>query len=337
MEFVTIHDLFRELNVPARVIRYRLIHLIADAKLKERDDFRRDDFRDDQHFVWKIRPLRFMQETGLKPTVTSPLPADNKVDNRSLPTVDQIGNTHATSSVEPPKIVTQFDNDAGNKTNDQSLAREMIDLLKGQLQVKDQQLQEQGEQIKETHELNLKLTGTMLQQSQKIENLPRLGEHASLLSLRLTQPEDGPTLQPWLVRAMAIRETGIMVGHIGSHTAPCADYLRPFSPEGVEFGYTVFPAYRRQGYAREAAIALMNWSHLSHAVKKFVMSVRPDNIPSQCLAAQLGFVRIGSHIDEVDGLEEILERSFASSDAEAWATGGHRAPVASERPRGPGR
>ena len=48
MEFVTIHDLSRELNVPARVIRYRLIHLIAEGKPKEHDDFRRDDFKDDQ-------------------------------------------------------------------------------------------------------------------------------------------------------------------------------------------------------------------------------------------------------------------------------------------------
>ena len=52
----------------------------------------------------------------------------------------------------------------------------MIDLLKEQIQVKDGQLKDQGEQLKETHELNLKLTGTMLQQAQKIENLLRLTE-----------------------------------------------------------------------------------------------------------------------------------------------------------------
>lgn len=170
MEFVTIHDLSRELNVPARVIRYRLIHLIADGKLKEQEDFRRDEFKDDQHFLWKIHPLRFMQETGLKPAVTNSLTADSKTDNQSLPTVDQLGNTLAASSLEPVKVATQLDNDIGNN----SLAREMIDLLKDQIRVKDQQMHEQGEQLKETHELNLKLTGTMLQQSQKIENLLRL-------------------------------------------------------------------------------------------------------------------------------------------------------------------
>jgi hypothetical protein len=188
MEFVTIHDLSRELNVPARVIRYRLIHLIVDGKLKANEDFRRDDFKDNQHFVWKIHPLRFMQETGLKPAVTSPLPADNKVDNHSLPMVDQIGNTHPGVIIEPTKSVTHFDNDVDNK----SLAREMIDLLKDQLHIKDQQLQEQGEQIKETHELNLKLTGTMLQQSQKIENLLRLTEGKTGLSEVVSK--QGPTV-----------------------------------------------------------------------------------------------------------------------------------------------
>ena len=179
MEFVTIHDLSRELNIPARVIRYRLINLIADGKLKETDDFRRDEFKDNQHFVWKINPLRFMQESELK-TVTPPLTTDNKTDNQSLPPVNQPGNTNVIIGSESPNIVTRpannTDNNGDDKTGDTSLAREMIDLLKEQIKVKDGQLKDQVEQLKETHELNLKLTGTMLQQAQKIENLLRLTE-----------------------------------------------------------------------------------------------------------------------------------------------------------------
>jgi hypothetical protein len=95
MEFVTIHDLSRELNIPARVIRYRLIHLIADGKLKEHEDFRRDDFKDDQHFFWKINPLSFMRETGLKTdapvnhTDNHLITPATKIDNQPLPTVNQ--------------------------------------------------------------------------------------------------------------------------------------------------------------------------------------------------------------------------------------------------------
>jgi RimJ/RimL family protein N-acetyltransferase len=133
------------------------------------------------------------------------------------------------------------------------------------------------------------------------------GDDADVLALRLKQLDDKPSLQPWLLRAMGLRQTGVMVGHIGFHTPPGAAYLGPFSPGAVEFGFTVFPAFRRQGYAREASLALMRWAQQAHGVTKFVLSIRPDNTASQALAAQLGFVRIGSHVDEVDGPEDILE------------------------------
>ena len=130
---------------------------------------------------------------------------------------------------------------------------------------------------------------------------------SDLLKLRLKQMEDDPNYQPWSLRAMVLRSERLMVGHFGFHTQPDAEYLKPYSPGAVEFGFEVFPPFRRRGYAREASLAMMNWAEQAHGIRKFVVSIRPDNIASQALAAQLGFVRIGSHIDEVDGLEEILE------------------------------
>ena len=131
-------------------------------------------------------------------------------------------------------------------------------------------------------------------------------DSTDVMSLRLQQLEAEPRFQPWSLRAMALRERRVMVGHIGCHTAPGAEYLRPYAPGGVEFGFTVYPPFRRQGYAREASMALMHWAHQVHGVTRFVLSIRPDNTASQALAAGLGFVHIGSHIDEVDGLEDIL-------------------------------
>jgi RimJ/RimL family protein N-acetyltransferase len=136
-----------------------------------------------------------------------------------------------------------------------------------------------------------------------------------MLRRRLGQLQDDPTLQPWLVRAMVPRDSRVMVGYIGFHAAPGAQYLQPYSPEAVEFGYTVFPPYRRQGYAREASFALMRWATGHHGVTRFVLSIRPDNIASQSLAASLGFVRIGYHIDVVDGLEDILQFDSAPDKA----------------------
>jgi [ribosomal protein S5]-alanine N-acetyltransferase len=40
-----------------------------------------------------------------------------------------------------------------------------------------------------------------------------------------------------------------------------------------------------------------------------VLSISPDNTPSLRLAAALGFKKIGSHVDEDDGVEDIYERS----------------------------
>ena len=138
-------------------------------------------------------------------------------------------------------------------------------------------------------------------------------ECKDVVELRLQQLEDDPGFQPWSMRGMVLRDSNVLVGSIGFHTAPGAEYLRPYSPGGVEFGYTVEPPFRRQGYAREASLAMMRWAHEMHSVTRFVVSIRPDNTASQALAAGLGFVRIGSHIDEVDGLEDILELEFAKA------------------------
>lgn len=134
---------------------------------------------------------------------------------------------------------------------------------------------------------------------------------ADVLSLRLAQLESKPELQPWLLRAMVLRESSVMIGHIGFHTAPGAAYLKPYSPGAVEFGFTVFPPHHRQGYAREASIAMMDWAHRDHGVTRFILCISPINIPSQSLAAQLGFIQIGSHLDEIDGPEDVLEYRLA--------------------------
>ena len=139
------------------------------------------------------------------------------------------------------------------------------------------------------------------------------GEHSWLLKIRLPQLEKKPELQPWLVRAMVDRSLGAMVGFIGFHGPPGDESLKEFSPNAAEFGFTVLPPYRRQGYAQEASLALMQWATREHGVTEFVLTISPDNFASQALAAKLGFVRIGSHMDESDGPEDVLERRVAAS------------------------
>ena len=133
----------------------------------------------------------------------------------------------------------------------------------------------------------------------------------SVLALRLEQLESNPALQPWLLRAIGLRDSGEMIGHIGFHTSPGAGYLGQWSPRGVEFGFTIFPAYRRRGYAREASLALMQWAQETHGVHSFVVTISPNNVASLALAVGLGFVRVGEHEDEVDGREDVFVLNVA--------------------------
>ncbi len=137
-------------------------------------------------------------------------------------------------------------------------------------------------------------------------------EETELIALRLKDLQRDPELQPWLLRAIGLREQGRMIGHIGFHTQPDPPYLANLAPGGIEFGYTIFSPFRRHGYAYEAAQALMGWAREQHSVSRFVVAISPQNVPSLELARKLGFVRIGSQIDEEEGIEDIFELQQAA-------------------------
>lgn len=135
-------------------------------------------------------------------------------------------------------------------------------------------------------------------------------EKRDLIELRLQQIARDPDYLPWSLRAMSLRAECKMVGYIGFHTKPGPPYLDPYAPNGVEYGFTVFPSYRRKGYAREACNAVMRWAHEHQKVNEFILSISPGNIPSLRLAKSLGFKEVGSHIDETDGLEYIFRLAY---------------------------
>lgn len=130
---------------------------------------------------------------------------------------------------------------------------------------------------------------------------------SSYMPLRLAQAHHNPALEPWLGRAIVLRSSPTMVGSIAFHMAAAPEPVRPLGPGGVEFGYTIFPQFRRQGYATEASAALMTWAQ-QQGVTRFILSISPQNQASLRIAAHFGFVKIGSQMDEEDGLEEIYER-----------------------------
>lgn len=133
-----------------------------------------------------------------------------------------------------------------------------------------------------------------------------------LLKLRLAQLARDPGIQQWFMRAITLRGERYMMGYIGFHTRPGEAYLDSIFPGGVEFGYQIFPEFRRKGYALEASQAMIAWAISVHEVTRFVLTVKPDNLPSLNLVNKLGFQQIGSHIDEIDGLEYIFGYEFSA-------------------------
>jgi ribosomal-protein-alanine N-acetyltransferase len=129
-----------------------------------------------------------------------------------------------------------------------------------------------------------------------------------LMEMRLTKMRENPALEPWLLRAIGLRETKRMIGFIGFHTLPGAEYLNSYAPGSVEFGYTIFADYRGKGYASEAAGALMDWATREHGVTRFVVSISPTNEPSLRIAQKFDFRKVGSFTDPEEGVEDVFLR-----------------------------
>jgi len=110
---------------------------------------------------------------------------------------------------------------------------------------------------------------------------------------------------PWSARAIVLKQSREMIGHVRFHSRPDPEYLRPYARHAVEFGYAVFDAHRRRGYAEEALTGLMQWARRVHGVGRFVASVSPVNEPSTKLVAKLGFEKVGEYADPIDGIEYV--------------------------------
>jgi RimJ/RimL family protein N-acetyltransferase len=126
------------------------------------------------------------------------------------------------------------------------------------------------------------------------------------LQYRLAQLEVDPSIREWLGRAMLLTDEAgerRVVGTIGFHGPPDAQGR-------AEIGYSVDPAYRRQGLAREAIIAMFDWAGETHGIHRFIASISPTNEASLRLADEFGYVQVGTQIDDIDGLELVFETTW---------------------------
>src|SRR5690349_20360471 len=118
MEFVTLHQLSRELDKPEKTLRYRFHQLILQNELVEGIDFIKADFVDEQHFVYKINPVTFVEKTKLYPVSppdinvgtsvgTKEPEVDTKPDTKVEEVAPKLGTNVGTQNF-PPDITADF-------------------------------------------------------------------------------------------------------------------------------------------------------------------------------------------------------------------------------------
>ena len=101
--------------------------------------------------------------------------------------------------------------------------------------------------------------------------------------------------------ALLEKETGVLVGTAGfCNAAEEADQdtlvFEKVFPDGdgaLDMGYHIFPEYRRQGYALEATRFLLRYAEEEECVRKVILRIRKENIPSLKLAGKLSFRQVG--------------------------------------------
>jgi len=129
------------------------------------------------------------------------------------------------------------------------------------------------------------------------QEFPTEDDLQGFLPIQLKRMEAEPEQRSWTARLM-LTQAKEVTGHCGFHGPPK-------TIGRAEIGYTVFKDFRGQGFAKEAARALVDWA-FEQGVEEVYASVSPNNAPSLAVVKSLGFRQVGVQDDEVDGLELVF-------------------------------
>lgn len=96
--------------------------------------------------------------------------------------------------------------------------------------------------------------------------------------------EKHPSLTEWF-RLIIHKADQTLIGDTFLKMIPDATGL----PTGsLEFGYRIVPSYRRQGYASEAAQAMIDWAFCQPGVQRVTAGCDADNIASKRVLEKIG-------------------------------------------------
>ena len=126
---------------------------------------------------------------------------------------------------------------------------------------------------------------------------PSKNDLDGFLPIQLDRMRQAPDRRDWMARLITTHADAV-IGHAGFHGPP--EIIGR-----AEIGYTIFKPFRRQGYAKEAAKALVEWA-FAQGQREVFASVAPDNAASLAVVRALGFIQVGTQVDEVDGLELVF-------------------------------
>lgn len=105
--------------------------------------------------------------------------------------------------------------------------------------------------------------------------------------------------------AVERREDGVLVGLAGVASTESAAALNEEESPALELGYHIFGAYRRQGYAKEACLAVLSWVKEEYGGQAVVFAcTQPENTASGQLLKRLGFVREPAKKGQTSGRKE---------------------------------
>jgi ribosomal-protein-alanine N-acetyltransferase len=92
----------------------------------------------------------------------------------------------------------------------------------------------------------------------------------------------------WLVWAIVLLKENTLIGDIGFRGSPTQD-------GAVELGYTVLPPYRNQGYATEAAKAMVAWALEQEGVSRVMAECPAENKASIRVLQKIGMKQVGTN------------------------------------------
>jgi RimJ/RimL family protein N-acetyltransferase len=96
-----------------------------------------------------------------------------------------------------------------------------------------------------------------------------------------------PRSFPWMLWIIVNKEEGTVIGDIGFKGRPDKNGV-------IEIGYTLLPSWRKKGYMREAATALVEWAFRQPHVKKLIAECDVTNTASMKVLQHLGMEEVKS-------------------------------------------